>query len=55
MLCNNLYIGKTFFGGIFSNFTGSLIKIEIIIQADMYYKLYKNICANLKSWVVGNH
>lgn len=49
MLCNNLYIGKTFFGGFFSNFTGSLIKIEIIIQADMYYKLYKNVCGNLKS------
>lgn len=38
----------------FWNFTGALIK-KIIIQADMYYKLYKNICGDVKLWVVGNH
>lgn len=39
----------------FWKFTGSLIKNEIIIQADMYYKLYKNICGDVKLRVVGNH
>lgn len=56
LCCVIIFISvKHFLGEFFSSFTGSSIKIEIIIQADMYYKLYKNICGNVKSWILGNH
>lgn len=54
MLCNNLYMGGTIFRG-FLEFYRCVDKKKIIIQADMYYKLYKNICSDVKLWVVGNH